>query len=295
MKFLRNLLVLLLISFFSIAQTRYSSLNDACTRRVTDVSKTVFAPYFSIDNYVFLNNDNRNFKRLTAGYYYYPSSNASFQTNFRGKIINIQPCIIESPSGFFPAPPNSTEIGIIGTIYGTDYDVLKNEISGGTTKFDFYGKSNGQPYPTGLARNGNGYETFNFPSHSITTSDNFAGVISKCRYKLTDSQSNVVIFVEDTRGGFHPNYGNNLRGNNHPDDCARYLPVGTYTLEYTNISDAPIPILQRLKFWYQDQNQINYLIDEIVNKNQTVVRQIVITDTGATPSAIFKLNNNFIN
>jgi hypothetical protein len=90
-----NKIVLLLLLFTSLSvlsQTKYNSLNDACTRRVTDVLKTVYVPSFATGQSAYLNNNSRNFKRLASGYYYYANSNSAFQTNLRGQITNIQTC-----------------------------------------------------------------------------------------------------------------------------------------------------------------------------------------------------------
>lgn len=191
--------------------------------------------------------------------------------------------------------PADTELGVVGWLhYGTDYETIRNEIVTGTALFWFYGKSNGQGYPTGQ-KNGNGYETTTLSTHSITSIPGKAGVISKCRYKIKDSSGNVVVYVEDTKGGFHPaHYGNNLRGNNHPDDSNRYLPNGTYTLEYTNVSDDSGAVPQRVVFFRQHEgNAFKYQINETVNKGETITRSFTISDTGAEANVIYKLNNNF--
>lgn len=194
----------------------------------------------------------------------------------------------------YTAPPN-TELGIVGWLhYGADYEAIRNDISSGTAVFWFYGKSNGQGYPTGQ-KNGNGYETVALSTHSITSIPNKAGVVSKCKYKIRDTSGNVVVYVDDTKGGFHPaHYGNNLRGNNHPDDSYRYLPNGSYTIEYSNISDDGGAVPQTLVFYRQHMgNEFVYQINEVVNKGETVTRDFTISDTGTEPNVIYKLNNNF--
>lgn len=291
-----SILSLILIVSTSFGQLKYTSLNLACSSNasnsgVINNSRNVYVTRIAIDEYVFVNNSPNNFKRIPAGFYYY--SPYAFQTDYRGKIIAIQNCNTVVPQGVFPNPPLDANLGIVGWLaFGSDYDLLKNEISGGTTKFDYYGKSNGLPMPTGN-KNGNGYETVAFSSHSTTVGSGYSGIVSKCRYKITDAQGNVVIFVDDSRGGFSSTYGNNLRSNNHPDDCTRYLPVGVYTLEYSNTSNAGVNVPQSLKFWLQSA-QNTYQIDEVVNSGSTVIRTITISDTGTQTNAFFKLNNNLL-
>ncbi|MBA4849026.1 hypothetical protein [Emticicia sp. BO119] len=88
---------LLLISTLVFGQTKYTSLNDACDRNqsgsgVTNLAKTIYIPSVAVNQYAFLNNSNRNFRRLPAGYYYYPSTNSAFQTSIYGKITAMQTC-----------------------------------------------------------------------------------------------------------------------------------------------------------------------------------------------------------
>lgn len=294
MKLLKYLF--LLVSISSIAQTRYTSLNDACAKNasgsgVSNNSLSINIIGLTINDYAFINNEANNYKRLKRGYYYHQGQNSAFQTNIRGRITDIQTCAT-AQAGVYPNSPSDPNYGIVGWInYGADYDIIKNELSGGIAKFDFYGSSNGQNYPTGQ-RNGNGYETVSLSTHSITQKDGLAGLASMCRYKLTDSQGKIIIFVDDTRGGFHPNYGSNLRANNHPDDCNRYLAEGNYTLEYSNTTNHSTNMAQKLQFWYQNESGANYQVNETVNNGETVVRTINIFNSGSTPNAIFKLNSN---
>jgi hypothetical protein len=300
---MKNLLKILafFISLSSIAQTKYASLNDACTKNangsgVNNNSVTVYIANFTNNDYAFVSNDNNNYKRLKRGYYFHKAQNSAFQVNIRGRITEIQTCA-SAVAGQYPNSPSDANYGIVGWVnYGTDYDNIKNEISGGSTRFDFYGNSNGQSYPTGL-KNGNGYETMSFSTHSITQKNELTNLVSMCRYKITDSQGKVVMFVEDTRGGFHPCHNNPncnsvLRGNNHPDDSNRYLAEGNYTIEYSNITNHSTNMPQRLQLWYQDQNTLEYKINEVVNNGETVTRNFSITNTNSTPNAYFKLNSN---
>lgn len=173
--------------------------------------------------------------------------------------------------------------------YGSSWQNEFNKMPNGTSLFWFYGKSNGNNYPSG--KNGNGYETVHFSSHSVTSAQGYAGVISKCRYTLRDAANNVVLYVDDTKGGFHAFYGNDLRANNHPDDVLRYLPTGTYSLEYANTSDSPAP--QSVEFYQQHENNtFDYQINEVVQSGQSITRSIVIADTGSEQNTFYKLNNN---
>lgn len=288
--------LLLALAFSSFGQIKYSSLSDACDKNtsgsgVSNNSRTINTVGITINDYAFLNNDNNNFKRLRSGFYYHQGQNTAFQTNIRGRIVNTQVCAT-SQAGVFPNPPSDPNYGIVGWVnYGTDYDVIKNELSGGFATFSFYGNSNGQGYPTG-SKNGNGYETMSFSSHSITQKDGFAGLVSMCRIKVTDSDGKIVFFLEDTRGGFHPNFGANLRANNHPDDCSRYLREGSYTLEYSNTTTHGTNMAQKLQLWYQNEGGATYQVNETVNNGETVTRVFNIFNTGSLPNAFFKINNN---
>ncbi|MBA4849492.1 hypothetical protein [Emticicia sp. BO119] len=96
-------LILLLISTAVFSQTKYSSLNDACTKNAlgsgfNNSDKTIYIPAVSVGNYAFLNNSNRSFRRLARGYYYYPSTNSAFQTNLRGMITDMQSCAMGAGS-----------------------------------------------------------------------------------------------------------------------------------------------------------------------------------------------------
>jgi len=292
----KNNVTLAMLFESSLLANKYTSFTDACNKNlqgsgISNVAKNIYWESPTIGKYVFLGNSSQDFRRLGSGFYYYQNDNSAVEIALNGSILGKQTCEVLT-TGVFPNPPFSQDIAIVGWInYGADYDVLKNEISGGTTKYDFYGKNNGNAFPTGQ-RNGGGYETCSFPTHSITQADGYGGKISKCRYKILDEQGNVVMFVDDTRGGFHPNYGNNLRGNNHPDDSNRYLPTGTYTLEYANISDESVNMPQHLLFFYQDENNVSYQIDEIVNSGASVTRTFNVHGTGDTPNAFFKMNNN---
>lgn len=85
---------LVLFSVLSFGQTKFNNLNDACNRRTSETSKTVYIPSFAVGQYAFLNNQNRNFRRLGQGYYYYPATNSAFQVAFRGNISAIQSCVV---------------------------------------------------------------------------------------------------------------------------------------------------------------------------------------------------------
>lgn len=89
-------LILIFFSFFSFGQTKYSSLSDACTRRSTEVSKTIYIPSFNVGEYAFINNSSRSYRRLAKGYYYHPSTNSAFRVNLRGSITDIQSCVVST-------------------------------------------------------------------------------------------------------------------------------------------------------------------------------------------------------
>lgn len=97
MKSIVKVLFAFLLTFFagkSNAQTKFLSLNDACTRRNSESSRTIYIPSYNVGQYAFLNNSNRNFRRLGQGFYYNPVNNSAFQVGFRGVITNIQSCVV---------------------------------------------------------------------------------------------------------------------------------------------------------------------------------------------------------
>lgn len=174
--------------------------------------------------------------------------------------------------------------------YGSSYTELAKEIKGGSTKFWFYGDRNDKIPPMGY-RNGNGYETTLWSTHSINWVND--STISKCRYQIKNSKGEIVLFVEDTKSGFHPNFGANKRSNNHPDDTNRYLPIGEYTLEYENISD--VPLNQIVSFRLQGSTKIINQIYEAVPTGKKIIRKISVYNTWDDPDEVFKFNNNYQN
>lgn len=134
---------------------------------------------------------------------------------------------------------NYTSIGDAGYSYGSDYATLRNEVSSGVGRFNYYGNpspDNNYPAPNpssntgGWAPYNDDYVLFNFPSHSTNyTSD---GLIGKVAYQVFDNLGNLVLEMYDTKGGI---YGG-ARANNHPDDCKRWIKRGTYRIKVWNIS-----------------------------------------------------------
>ncbi|WP_337045382.1 hypothetical protein [Emticicia sp. 17c] len=95
------LISLILLSLEAFPQTKYSSLSDACAKNslsagLTNQSRTIYIPSVSIGQYAFLNNSNRNFRRLPRGYYYYPSTNSAFETDRYGMVTNLQSCTVSA-------------------------------------------------------------------------------------------------------------------------------------------------------------------------------------------------------
>lgn len=95
---MRNILLgLLMLTLHStIAQTKYSNLDDACSRNSSNATnnnaRTIYIPTVAVNEYAFLDNQSTNFKRLPRGYYYHSGSNSAIQTNLRGRIISTQTC-----------------------------------------------------------------------------------------------------------------------------------------------------------------------------------------------------------
>lgn len=125
--------------------------------------------------------------------------------------------------------------------YGTSFNDYLNEVFGGDAVFDFRGQninypSYGSTDKAGLAD----MVVVDFPTHSIVNVYG-ADFKSMIEMSLYDMDNNLVWRLLDTKGGYHPcNFGNNcenkLRGNNHPDDSARWLKYGHYYLTVKNLS-----------------------------------------------------------
>lgn len=190
------------------------------------------------------------------------------------------------------AAPNNLNIAKsipYGVGYVADYFSMLNEVSGGIANFWFYGKSNGNPYPTGeFETTKDGYATIDLPSHGVTIHGDSYGVIVKVRYKIKDSNGNVVMYLHDTKGGYHGNYGGNLRGNNHPNHSQRYLPFGTYTIELENLSDANVNVPISFNFGRAGGNLTEFF-GETVNSGESMTKTFEIFSSTST----FKLNCNF--
>lgn len=197
---------------------------------------------------------------------------------------------VGSDSSFMKLKPPIDPLIAVATWlkYGSSYNELAKEIKGGGTKFWFYGDQNDKIPPMGN-RNGNGYETTLWSTHSINWVND--STISKCRYQIKNSKGEIVLFVEDTKSGFHPNFGAYKRSNNHPDDTNRYLPIGEYILEYENISD--IPLNQIVSFRLQGSTKIVNQIYESVPTGKKIIRKISVYNTWDDPNEVFKFNNNY--
>lgn len=187
--------------------------------------------------------------------------------------------------------PSNLNIGLsktYGLAYQADYFALAAEMEGGINNFWFYGKSNGTAYPTAeFATSENGYATIDLPSHSVTLNGSYYPKIGKIRYKIKDAQGNVVMYCHDTKGGYHGNLAANKRGNNHPNHSQRYLPYGTYTIEFENLSESNTP----LNFVFgRAGGNLTEFFQVSVASGTTEIRTLVLFDS---PNA-FKLNCNLV-
>lgn len=140
-------------------------------------------------------------------------------------------------------------IAKVGYIYGSNdinydgYKNMRNQLSGGVAKFNFFGNpspNNNFPALQDSRNDPNGnidcvtpdYVVVDFPSHSYNYNADAAGKTGKIHYKIYDASDNLILEVYDTRGG----QPGGLRSNNHPDNCVRWLKRGTYRIWAKNIS-----------------------------------------------------------
>lgn len=196
-------------------------------------------------------------------------------------------------------PPSSLTIAISKAypLATADYFALLAELDGGESKFWFYGKTNGNAYPTAdWATNGNGYTTVDWATHSTNTragsnqlDTRWDNVVGKIEYTVRDASNNIVMYCYDTKGGYHGSFRPNDRGNNHPGQSQRYLPAGTYTIEFKNISDATPEMPITLTFG--TYNNPTEFVNEVIEKGQTVTKTLVLSDSTASA---YKLNCNIL-
>lgn len=144
-------------------------------------------------------------------------------------------------------------LGYFGKIYGSDditfdgYKNMRDDIANGVAKFNFYGNE-GASYPAPQDRytccGGSGatavtenYVAVDFPSHSFSYSSD----TGKVHMKLFDASDNLIWELYDTKGGFSA-----VRGNNHPDNCRRWVLRGNYRIWIKNLSDSAV-----MRYYFQ--------------------------------------------
>ncbi|RFS17542.1 hypothetical protein [Emticicia sp. C21] len=211
---------------------------------------------------------------------------------------------IKTSQGLLLHPPKNLLIGLSKAYpLATDtYTGLLTQMPGGENEFWFYGKTNQYNYPTGeWVIQANGYSTIDLPTHAINARagidiqhPEYNQVICKIEYTIKDSQGNVVMFCKDTKGGFHPTFIPNERGNNHPKESQRFLPYGTYIVEFKNLTEGSINAPIRLTYNRAGGNAtMGEYFDTIVNNQQTVTFAINIFEQDHDIS-MFKLNCNMV-
>jgi hypothetical protein len=136
-------------------------------------------------------------------------------------------------------------IGLVGYNYGSDYWALlsEREAISGESVFDFRGQPD-YNYPQIRATKFNGEQEYgqwvpiHLPSHSTTAAEvgGQERIISMISIEMFDSSGALVWKLYDTKGGFHGKFGGDLRGNNHPDNCQRWIKRDIYTVKIKNIS-----------------------------------------------------------
>lgn len=161
-----------------------------------------------------------------------------------------------------PATPKKTPAPIINN--GGTGGGGGGSTGGEENYFRFYKKTNSNPYPTTNpveVPQIDGYIAVQFASWSINSlmpaSYENAQKKSFMRFKMYDSDNNLVCDIQNMQANYHPNYapylpaGSELRHNNHKYEYRKYLPFGAYRIEYENIS--PQPIEQHLRFGTQGE------------------------------------------
>ena len=147
------------------------------------------------------------------------------------------------------APPSiKWDMGSVGYSYGSDYWSLlsERESISGTSVFDFQGQPD-YNYPKIRTTKYDGEQLsgkwvpIHLPSHSTTASEIGGNerIISMVSIEMFDSSGLLVWKLYDTKGGFHDKFGAGLRGNNHPDNCQRWIKQDIYNVTIQNISEDP--------------------------------------------------------
>lgn len=218
---------------------------------------------------------------------------------------NVSPEIsVKTSQGAILHPPKNLLIGLSKAypLAIDTYTGLLSQMPGGENEFWFYGKTNQHPYPNGeWVIQANGYSTIDLPTHAINAragSDihhpEYNNVICKIEYTIKDSKGNVVMFCKDTKGGFHPTFIPNERGNNHPKESQRFLPYGIYTVEFKNITQGSINAPIRVTYNRAGGNAtMGEYFDAIVDNQKTVTFTIEIFEQREEIS-MFKLNCNMV-
>ena len=211
---------------------------------------------------------------------------------------------IKTSQGLLLHSPKNLLIGLSKAypLAADTYTGLLNQMPGGENEFWFYGKTNQYSYPTGeWVTQANGYSTIDLPTHAVNAragSDGqhpeYNNVICKIEYTIKDAQGNVVMFCKDTKGGFHPTFVPNERGNNHPKESQRFLPYGTYTVEFKNLTEGSINAPIRVSYNRAGGDAtVGEYFDATVNNQQTITFAINIFEQDHDIS-MFKLNCNMV-
>lgn len=125
--------------------------------------------------------------------------------------------------------------------YGTTYNDYIMQLAGGSAVFDFLGQDVVYPAFNSTSKpSTDELVVVDFPTHSII---NYAGTDfrSAIEMRLYDMNNKLIWYLNDSKSGYHPcvtgkDCDTQLRGNNHPDDAARWLKYGHYYLTVNNQS-----------------------------------------------------------
>ena len=208
---------------------------------------------------------------------------------------------IKTSQGLVLHPPKNLLIGLSKAYpLATDtYTDLLSQMPGGENEFWFYGKANQYNYPSAdWVTQANGYSTIDLPTHAINARaaehSAYKNVICKIEYIIKDTQGNIVMYCKDTKGGFHPSFMPNSRGNNHPKESQRFLPYGTYIVEFKNLTEGNINAPIRVTFNRSGAGgTMGEYFDTVVDNQKTVSFTINIFEQNKE-AGMFKLNCNMV-
>lgn len=195
--------------------------------------------------------------------------------------------------------------GCVGYAYGSDYWKELNELDGGESKFEFHGQI-GVNYPKPYTQNDTNRPqatdelvSIHLPSHSVTAIWGYKHARAGILIEIYDENNEMVFNLYDSKGGLHPianaigeNIGKAQRGNNHPDNCNRWIKYGVYKFRFINLSEFTDKDNFALTCKIED-TQGNVYFSRVINPREQISAIIDIKPLSSKGHG-YKLNCNYL-